>query len=703
MTFEASSRVGSPTSKAGRVKQNRFRLATCLLKELDDCWSTEWEETLNALPSDLYGIYDRFLKRVPSKRLIYVQAIFRWLLFAARPVNLDELADAIAFDFSDPAQFIYDPRRCKDNTSAIFKWLDGLILIKDHDYSWYSWHPRTEPEKFVALAHASVQDYILSKQFTDKFATGHDFTEGPSHTFLAQSCARYLLYFSDAEHPLNAVTFPDYPLSMMHLLEDGSTQYAALNYLHDVTTPHHNSPNWTCSIPLPWNVCTTLGYTQGLRFLLENGANINARSSEWGTTLQNAAWEGLAQIVSLLLDKRANLWPKTGMFSPLDLECWQGHTEVVQMLLEHGAIPSAPDGELCKALTSASDRAHIQIVDLLLKNGADANTTSKSFGTALHAAVGPVGPFNEAAEFITNRRQIIDLLLNNGANINAVGGKCGGVLQAASAGGMLEIIQLLVNKGLDVNHIKGGQYSPLQAASEAGQSEVVHCLLARGANVNTKGGKFGSALQAAAATLPENHFPWTVPKFIESQTEVIYLLLARGANPNSTGGKFVSALCAASSGGHHEIVTILLDHGADVNMECGEYGSALQAGAGPLRPKWLQTTNYVTTYWEKERAELCAHRTKTIQVLLENGADANAGDDEHGTALQIASRWGHADIVRVLLEKGANVDLNFGKRGTTFQIASRWGHEDIVEILREHRAYSELDVDEVPNLAGFWE
>ncbi|KAJ6571500.1 hypothetical protein B0H19DRAFT_1372571 [Mycena capillaripes] len=41
-----------------------FRLADCLLKELSKCLPHEWEKTLNTLPKDLYGIYDRFLGRV---------------------------------------------------------------------------------------------------------------------------------------------------------------------------------------------------------------------------------------------------------------------------------------------------------------------------------------------------------------------------------------------------------------------------------------------------------------------------------------------------------------------------------------------------------------------------------------------------------------------------------------------------------------
>ena len=56
------------------------------------------------------------------------------------------------------------------------------------------------------------------------------------------------------------------------------------------------------------------------------------------------------------------------------------------------------------------------------------------------------------------------------------------------------------------------------------------------------------------------------------------------------------------------------------------------------------------------------------------------------TALMIASRPGHTDVVRLLLEYGANPDLQEGKGGTALRIASLLGRKDIVRLLLEHGA-----------------
>ncbi|KAJ6607630.1 hypothetical protein B0H10DRAFT_545422 [Mycena sp. CBHHK59/15] len=109
------------TEQIVRKSNGMFRLAACLLIELGRCdWEGDWDDILKALPPDLSGIYNRFLARATDtpKRTAFVQAIFRWLVFSARQLTSDELADAIAFhlddpafDFSDPANSIYCPDR----------------------------------------------------------------------------------------------------------------------------------------------------------------------------------------------------------------------------------------------------------------------------------------------------------------------------------------------------------------------------------------------------------------------------------------------------------------------------------------------------------------------------------------------------------------------------------------------------------------
>ncbi|KAJ7259052.1 hypothetical protein C8J57DRAFT_1185306, partial [Mycena rebaudengoi] len=150
------------TEQIVQKSNGMFRLAACLLIELGHrYWEDDWEEALTALPADLSGIYSRFLTRATDtfKRTVFIQAIFRWLVFSAREVTPEELADAISFhlddptfDFFNPDKSIYYPNRRQGN-SGIFKLLDGLIVIKKKDQ--HGWLIDDEDKPFITLAHSS--------------------------------------------------------------------------------------------------------------------------------------------------------------------------------------------------------------------------------------------------------------------------------------------------------------------------------------------------------------------------------------------------------------------------------------------------------------------------------------------------------------------------------------------------------------------
>ncbi|KAJ7774146.1 hypothetical protein DFH07DRAFT_988135 [Mycena maculata] len=208
----------------------RFCLAACLLLKLARCKRADkLAEVLENLPNDLF------------------EANF----------TLTELTDAIAFDFSNTEQYIYKPDYRKANATTIFDWLERLVIeIKESN------------ETRVELAHASVQDYLLSNQFRAKFSCNLSELEGHSRTFIVQTCISHLLYFGD--DPLEEETIPNYPLAVyagnkwyrhllqchdrfilfgaaMRILEDGSQQYKALCYLRwDGRKSPAGSPLYLC-------------------------------------------------------------------------------------------------------------------------------------------------------------------------------------------------------------------------------------------------------------------------------------------------------------------------------------------------------------------------------------------------------------------------------------------------------------------------
>ncbi|KAJ7326362.1 putative multiple ankyrin repeats single kh domain protein [Mycena albidolilacea] len=470
--------------------------------------------------------------------------------------------------------------------------LEGLVVVNQKWDFWEGENTRT-----VTLAHASVEDYFRSEKFAQEYP-GYDLRVGPSHRFLAQTCLSYLLQFID--HPLIHKTRTNYPLGphaaenwyyhlsrsddpvllsslVVHLLQDGSSQYAAFNEFRQYLW----SPfQFTKSL----SVCSQLGYTEAVRFLLQNGADPNGNDHGF-TALLAASFHGHIDIVLILLQSGAKIdtaldqtWIHDGWDVPLDERIGKqlviaykdgrlknynfpdqlvvtvskrGQSNIVRLLLKHGANVNAATKEY-SALGAASLHGHVNTICFLLEKGAEVNATSDTYGNALQAASHG------------GNLESVQLLIEHGAEVNAVGGEYGSALQAASIKGNLDICQFLLENGARVN-TEGGEYgSALQAASLGGNIEICQLLLEKGAEVNAAGGRYGNALQAAS---------------LGGTIETCLLLLENGAEVNATGGRYGSALQAASSRGRRGIVLLLLARGADVTAKGGIYGSPLRAAS----------------------------------------------------------------------------------------------------------------------------
>lgn len=73
-----------------------------------------------------------------------------------------------------------------------------------------------------------------------------------------------------------------------------------------------------------------------------------------------------------------------------------------------------------------------------------------------------------------------------------------------------------------------------------------------------------------------------------------------------------------------------------------------------------------------------------VQILLEKGADVNAGGKISDGALHAASYGGHEKIVELLLKKGGNISAR--DFDNALQAASQRRHEKIVELLKNEEA-----------------
>ncbi|KAJ7638000.1 hypothetical protein DFH06DRAFT_1432623 [Mycena polygramma] len=423
-----------------------FRMAACLLQELArKRIDTSIDKILAKLPNDLSGIYTRFLQLIDEGDLVYVAALLRWIAFSARPVSLRGLDEALAINFSEPAEWVFEPEN-RGRVEVVCDLLEGLVVVGpttaicDRDIIIFG--------QFATLAHSSVKDYTVSERFLEPYK--QDLREAPSHTFLAQSCVAYLLHFEN--NPLDRGTMPQYPLA----------RYAARYWSYHLIRCHDRDVLQRSTMHILKEGC--------------HGAIVNAAGGGYGSALQGAAAEGSADIVRLLLDHGADVNVGGGTYgSALQCAASKGSADIVRLLLDHGADVNVGGRNYDSALQCAASKGSADIVRLLLDHGADVNAAGGRYGSALQSAA------------LNGHTDIVRLLLDHGADVNAAGGRYGSALQSAALNGHTDIVRIL-EKGTDVNAVDKIRGNALAAASEKGHGKIVKLLREHGALEVESGG-----------------------------------------------------------------------------------------------------------------------------------------------------------------------------------------------------------------------
>jgi hypothetical protein len=197
-------------------------------------------QVLQNLPRDLGETYKRLLSRIDdAERRAYVQNMFRWIIFAKRPLRVDELREAIAFDITDTE---WDHAKIPNELLRLIRACGNLILINDETQE-------------VQLAHYTVEQYLLNRE--SKYQTSFHIAKGESNWKLAQVCVAYLS-FSDFETqiiPYSDTTTPKFALLEnavvnQSVLPLGSTAAAAVkasSIQYRICTAHPSSGLAECT------------------------------------------------------------------------------------------------------------------------------------------------------------------------------------------------------------------------------------------------------------------------------------------------------------------------------------------------------------------------------------------------------------------------------------------------------------------------
>lgn len=438
--------------------------------------------------------------------------------------------------------------------------------------------------------------------------------------------------------------------------------------IQSVLEAAHDENTDTKTVDTPdWDGVTALiaaasaGHVPLVQFLLEQGASIAAADKDGVTALHEASLGGHDAIVRLLLDQEGATVDVTAqtLVTPLWLAASAGHSNTIQLLLEHEADAKVARDDGVSAVQTAAVGGHVDAVRVLLQAGASATSATKD----------QVTPLMNAAEGgnVEVVRLLLDQLQQEHANLEDEEQKRQAITKAlddvsatgltaiilAAAHGHAEVARLLIDAGAHASQREGVDVTPLMYAAASNHVNVMEVLIEHG-RVN----------------IEETHSTGGSTAFLEACTggsvEAIELLLRHGANPQVTDADDVTPLMAVASNGSVKGQQVVLD----------SLRQALNNDEESLR-------EYINRH-------------------SENG----------GSAVMFAAAGGHTDCTRQLIELGANLEAvakatvgyleRLEKRKedgsaspeevkdphvdgvTALHVAAQGGHQETVKLLLQH-------------------
>jgi len=334
---------------------------------------------LNTLLKGLNETYENILIKVPEQEVKVVRNILQWSAFNVMPMFLDEMYEAIAIE---PDTSWIDEESRLISPHDIIDLCGSLVSVSDH--------------RFVALAHLSVKEYLLSDCIRDGKASNFALTADRASINIAISCLTYLSFEEFASGPaIGSMSFKErlrrFPLLEYaavawpyHVRQVGQPQELNervykffspasrnqfMSWIQVLTGHEHRNDGWRRYNPAstPLYYAASFGLDKTVRALIKDGAEIDACGGSLGATAFHAAvLQSHREVMDILLEAGADINKEDFIkVAPLDLAAYVGDLEIIRFLLEHGANIGHQDDENLTAYQRALRVGQPKAADLL--------------------------------------------------------------------------------------------------------------------------------------------------------------------------------------------------------------------------------------------------------------------------------------------------------------------------------------------------
>lgn len=199
-----------------------------------------------------------------------------------------------------------------------------------------------------------------------------------------------------------------------------------------------------------------------------------------GWTLLHLSFES-RELIEYLIENGADIEARSdGGWTPLHSQAYGGHKDGVEVLLAHGANIEAKHAYDMTPLINSIRWDRIEVAKLLIENGANVDATNTLGRTPL--IISATEGYYELAK----------TLLDNGASISHKDiDYRRTALHFAALNGHLKIVDALLKKGADVDEKDGAGKTPLDYANKYGHEKVAKRLKASGAEGQIDPRNFG--------------------------------------------------------------------------------------------------------------------------------------------------------------------------------------------------------------------
>ncbi|KAF3055188.1 Ankyrin repeat domain-containing protein 17 [Daldinia childiae] len=555
-----------------------------LNKEYDRGRKHTLKRRLEQIPSDLHDLFQDMLTR-DNDNEDGLRVCIQWILFAARPLRLEELYFAIMSGVEPEDLVMFHSENivsAEDMENYIVDNSKGLAEVSGSSTT-------------VQFIHESVRDFLLKEKGLQKVwpELGSNL-HGYGHEELKQCCFAYLRDIfslgSDEDIPMWDLTINplkyfsswffatripqkwnsvNHELSQSNKMEVNESIFSQLYFDRccDTVTKFPFISYAIGNILYHADEANKCGFSQSefiSGFPFRTWVNYNnvvegsKTSHEWASVRWYASDVSLLYILasrnlSHLIrtqDIRQSCFDieQSEYGTPIFAALATQSNEVFWELLEQVAktVPSSLSVEEVytqkekEGLSPETLDSDFELIQLALES-------KDEFATRFLANYGP-----EKKKFISGvkggYKYFIQSLLWRGLKIEGTD-RDRSLLQEAVAQEDMKLIQLFVNKGADIDGNKEYQ-SPLQDAVLKGNKTITELLLQSGANVEGNEG-YASPLQNAV---------------IKGNARLVRTLLEKGANVEGRKS-FISPLLCAVIQGYENILQLLLHKGANINVQ----------------------------------------------------------------------------------------------------------------------------------------